>query len=79
MIKILKINFYVRNIKKFEGFSKFFFDNYCESCIYSQDDNDIIIRFDDIKIEEQKIELLLKKIKKKIIILYILKNLILYM
>ena len=51
--------------KKFKGFSKFFLNNYCEDCddykneIY---DNDII-KFDDIRIEEKKIEELIEKIK----------------
>ena len=50
--------------KKFKCFSKLFLNNYCEDCdqfkinIY---DNDII-RFDDIKIEEKKIEELIEKI-----------------
>ena len=50
--------------KKFKGFSKFFLNNYCEDCydyIYEIYDNDII-RFDDIKIEENKIEELIKKL-----------------
>ena len=40
--------------KKFKGFSKIFLDNYCESCINNQTENDYIIRFDDIKIEDIK-------------------------
>ena len=49
--------------KRFKGFTKIFFDNYCESCIKNKnDDSDIIIRFDDIKIEDKKIEQLLKVI-----------------
>ena len=50
--------------KKFKGFSKLFLNNYCEDCnqykikIY---DNDII-RFEDIKIEDKKIDELIEKI-----------------
>ena len=50
--------------KKFKGFSKFFLNNYCEDCDNYKDefdDNDII-KFVDIKIEEKKIEELIKKI-----------------
>ena len=48
--------------KKFKGFSKYFLSNYCEDCDnYKNEkfDNDII-RFNDIKIEEKKIEELTK-------------------
>ena len=50
--------------KKFKGFSKFFLNNYCEDCYdYTNEiyDNDII-KFEDIRIEEKKIEELIKKI-----------------
>jgi len=50
--------------KKFKGFSKYYLNNYCEdwdNYIDEFDDNDII-KFDDIKIEEKKIEILIKKI-----------------
>ena len=61
--------------KKFEGFSKIFLAHYCQSCIdYSFHENDIIIKFDDIKIEDIKIKQLLNK---KIIIINHLMNLIL--
>ena len=51
--------------KKFKGFSKFLLNNYCEDCnIYNT--NEIsekdIIRFDDIKIEDKKIDELIEKI-----------------
>ena len=51
--------------KKFKGFSKFFLNNYCEECRQYKNEinNKDIIRFDDIKIEEKKIEELIKKIK----------------
>ena len=51
--------------KKFKGFSKFLLNNFCEDCPqykYMIDENDII-RFDDIKIEEKKLENLIEKIK----------------
>ena len=50
--------------KKFKGFSKYFLNNYCENCYkYKNEINDNnIIKFDDIKIEEKKIEELIKKI-----------------
>ena len=51
--------------KKFEGFSKIYLNNYCESCIFHGDENDLIIKFDDIKIEDTKIEQLLNKINNK--------------
>ena len=41
---------------KFKGFSKLYLDNYYESCIDLKRYNDIIIRFDNIKIEDKKIE-----------------------
>ena len=50
--------------KKFKGFSKFYLNNYCEDChnyIDEFDDNDII-RFNEIKIEEIKIEQLNREI-----------------
>ena len=50
--------------KKFKGFSKFFLNNYCEDCDNYKDeinDNDII-RFDDIKIDEKKIKEIIEKI-----------------
>jgi len=53
--------------KKFKGFSKIYLENYCQSCIDEKRDNDIIIIFDDIKIEDKKIEQLLKEIDSKII------------
>ena len=37
--------------KKFIGFSRLFLDNYCQSCIYEKNGNDIIIDFDDMNIE----------------------------
>ena len=43
--------------------SKIYLDNYCQSCIDDyNNENDIIIKFDDIKIEDIKIEQLLNKI-----------------
>ena len=46
---------------KFVGFSKIYLDNYCKFCTnYNKFENDIIIKFDDIKIEDIKIEQLLK-------------------
>ena len=48
--------------KKFKGFSKYFLRNFCEDCDYYKNekfDNDII-RFNDIKIEEKKIDELIK-------------------
>ena len=50
--------------KKFIGFSKFFLNNFCEDCIeYKSEiyDNDII-KFDEIRIEEKKIEKIFEKI-----------------
>ena len=50
--------------KKFKGFSKFFLNNYCEECYdYKKEiyDNDII-RFDEIRIEEKKINQIIEKI-----------------
>ena len=47
--------------EKFKGFSKIFLDNYCQSCIDNQIENDIIIKFDDIKIEDIKKGQILKK------------------
>ena len=58
---VLKCN---EHNKQFKGFSKFFLNNYCEDCDDYTDeiyDNDII-RFDDIRIEEKKIEELIEKI-----------------
>ena len=51
--------------KKFKYFSKFFLNNYCEDCIkYKKDlninSNNDIIRFKDIKIEDEKINQILK-------------------
>ena len=51
--------------KKYIGFSKIFFDNYCESCISAKSDNKDIIIFDDIKIKDKKIKQLLKQINSK--------------
>ena len=51
--------------KKFKGFSKYFLSNYCEDCDnYKNEkfDNDII-KFNDIKIEEKKIDELIKIVK----------------
>jgi len=55
---------YKEHNKKFKGFSKFFLNNYCEECdnnyineIYCND----IIRFEDIRIEEKKIDKLIEK------------------
>ena len=48
---------------KYKGFSKLYLDNYCESCIYSIEDNNIIIRFDDIKIKKKKNRTIIKKNK----------------
>ena len=47
--------------EKFKGFSKIFLDNYCQSCINNKIENDIIIKFDDIKIEDIKKGQILKK------------------
>ena len=46
---------------KFEGFSKIFLNNHCQSCINEHQDKieDKIIKFDDIKIEDIKIKQLL--------------------
>ena len=46
--------------KEFEGFSKIYLDNYCQSCINNSIKNDVIIKYDDIKIEDIKMEQLLK-------------------
>ena len=48
--------------KKFQGFSKYFLNNYCEDCdnFKNEEFNKDIIRFNDIKIEEKKIEELIK-------------------
>ena len=51
--------------QKYIGFSKIFYENYCQFCIDDKRDNDIIISFDDIKIEDKKIEQLLEKINNK--------------
>ena len=51
--------------EKYIGFSKIFFDNYCQSCIHAKSDNEDIIIFDDIKIKDEKIEQLLKQINNK--------------
>ena len=59
---------------KFEGFSKIYLEHYCQHCIYNKNKNDLIIKFDDIKIEDIKIKQLLNK---KIIIINHLMNLIL--
>ena len=45
---------------KFEGFSKIYLINHCESCIKRLYENEHIIKFDDIKIEDIKIELYIK-------------------
>jgi len=47
--------------KEFKGFSKFFLNNYCEDCNYykSKKSDTDIIRFEDIKIEEKKIDKLI--------------------
>jgi len=42
--------------------------NYCQSCIDNKNGNDIIIRFDDINIEDTKTERLLSKISNNNII-----------
>ena len=44
--------------KNFKGFSKFFLNNFCEDCNYykSKKSDTDIIRFNDIKIEEKKID-----------------------
>ena len=50
--------------KIFKGFSKYFLNNYCEDCyfyIYEKYYNDII-KFDEIRIEDSKIEEIIKKI-----------------
>ena len=47
---------------KFKGFSKIIVDNYCKSCILYKNKNDIIINFEEIKIENTKIKQLLNKI-----------------
>ena len=51
-----------RHKEKFIGFSKLCLDNYCQKCINDKPNNDNIIFFDDIKIENNIIEELLKKI-----------------
>ena len=50
--------------KKYVGFSKFFLNNYCEECFNDMDkfDENDIIKFEDIKIDEKKIEELNNKI-----------------
>ena len=48
--------------EKFEGFSKIYLNNYCNDCIDDYNEFDDIIMFDDIKIEDIKIEQLLNKI-----------------
>ena len=50
--------------EKFEGFSKIFLDNYCQSCINEHQGKieDKIIKFNDINIVKIKIEELLNKI-----------------
>ena len=45
--------------KKFESFSKIYLDNFCKNCF---NNNDMIIKYDDIKIEDIKIEQLFNKI-----------------
>jgi len=53
----------IEHNKKFKGFSKICLNNYCQSCIDDSNifhENDIIIMFDDIKIEDTKIEDLFK-------------------
>jgi len=53
--------------KKYKGFSKFFLDNFCEDCKKFKNainDKDII-RFDDITIEEKKIDKLIEIINNK--------------
>ena len=50
--------------KKFKGFSKFYLNNYCEDCYEYKNEiyNNDIIRFNDIKIEDKKIEEIIEKI-----------------
>jgi len=51
-----------RHKEKFKAFSKLCQENYCQKCINEKPDNDIIIFFDDIKIENNIIEQFVKKI-----------------
>ena len=60
---IENVLFCKKHNKQFKGFSKNFLNNYCQDCINKKSDNDIIIYFDDIKIEDKKILQLLNKIK----------------
>jgi len=53
---------------KFKGFSKIYLKNYCQSCIDNKNNNDFIVKFDNIKIEDKKIEKLLTKINNNNII-----------
>jgi len=46
--------------EKYIGFSKIIFDNYCQSCVKFKNDSNDIILFDDIQIEDKRIEQLLK-------------------
>jgi len=50
--------------KKFKGFSKFFLNNYCEDCFNYKNEinNNDIIRFDEIKIEEKKISKIIENL-----------------
>jgi len=73
LIFISKINLYINikdklickdHKKKFKGFSKIFLNNYCEDCYEYKNgirDNDVI-KFDGIRIEENKIKELIEKI-----------------
>ena len=49
--------------KRFKYFSKFYLNNYCEDCKFNVND---FIKFEDIKIEDEKINQLLKIINNKI-------------
>ena len=51
----------MKHNKKYIGFSKKYMVNCCQSCIEYKNNNEII-RFDDIKIEDQKLEQLFKQI-----------------
>ena len=48
-------------IEKFIGFSKLFLDNYCQECIKNKFINNIVINFDNMKIDDILIEKLYKK------------------
>ena len=53
-----------RNRRKFKGFSKFYLNNYCEDCYEYKNEihNNDIIKFDEIRIKEDKIKEIIEKI-----------------